>query len=134
MEYSNNCSKTFGSLWQYYKDEANDSLTDSESLKCKIKTTGNTLADSNTKDVEVNVPLKYLSNFWETLQMPFSSCEISLILTWSSTCVITNSAGAGKVSVTDTNDSAVTLTSQGNAKFLQHLISGFKRMVNWNKY
>ena len=32
MEYSNNCSKTFGSLWQYYKDEANDSLTDSESL------------------------------------------------------------------------------------------------------
>ena len=134
MEYSDNYSKTFWSLWQYYKDEANDSITDSESFKSKIKTTGNTPADSNTKDVEVVVPLKYLSNFWQTLEMPLISCEINLILTWSSTCVITNSAGAWKASVTDTNVPAVTLTSQGNAKFLQHLKSGFKRVINWNKY
>ena len=66
--------------------------------------------------------------------MPLISCEINLILTWSSTCVITNSAGAWKASVTDTNVPAVTLTSQGNAKFLQHLKSGFKRVINWNKY
>ena len=103
MEYSDNYSKTFWILWQYYKDEANDSITDSESFKSKIRTTGNTPADSNTKDVEVVVPLKYLSNFWETLEMPLISCEINLILTWSSTCVITNSAGAWKASVTDTN-------------------------------
>ena len=134
MEYSDNYSKTFWSLWQYYKDEANDILTDSESFKSKIKTTRNTPADSNTKDVEVVVPLKYLSNFWEALEMPLISCEINLILTWSSTCVITNSADAWKASVTDTNVPAVTLTSQGNAKFLQHLKSGFKRVINWNKY
>ena len=41
------------------------------------------------------VPLKYLSNFWRTLEMPLTNCEVNLILTWPSTCVITNSAGAG---------------------------------------
>ena len=51
IEYSDNYSKASGILWQYYKDEPNDNLTDSESLKLKIKITGNTLADGNTKDV-----------------------------------------------------------------------------------
>ena len=41
------------------------------------------------------VPLKYLSNFWRTLEIPLINCEVDLILTWSSTCVITNSNGAG---------------------------------------
>ena len=40
------------------------------------------------------VPLRYLSNFWRTLEMPLINCEVNLILTWSSTCVITNSTGA----------------------------------------
>ena len=51
-------------LWQYYKDEPNDNITDSESFKSKAKITGKTLDDENTKDVEIIVPLKYLSNFW----------------------------------------------------------------------
>ena len=67
IEYSDNYSKTSESLQQYYKDEPYDNLTDSESFKSKIKTTGNTPADGNTKDVEIIVPLKYLSNFWRTL-------------------------------------------------------------------
>ena len=46
-EYSDNYSKTSGNLWQYYKDEPNDDLTDSESFKSKIKITGNTPADDN---------------------------------------------------------------------------------------
>ena len=99
IEYSDNYSKTSASLWQYYKDEPNDNLTDSGSFKFKIKITGNTPADCNTKDVEIIVPLKYLSNFWRTLEMPLINCEVNcevnLILTWSSTCVITNSTGAG---------------------------------------
>ena len=99
IEHSDNYSKTSASLWQYYKDEPNDNLTDSESFKFKIKITGNTPADCNTKDVEIIVPLKYLSNFWRTLEMPLINCEVNcevnLILTWSSTCVITNSTGAG---------------------------------------
>ena len=40
------------------------------------------------QDVEIMVPLKYLSNFWRTSEMPLINCEVNLILTWSSTCVI----------------------------------------------
>ena len=83
IKYSNNYSKTSGSLWQYYKDEPNDNLADSESIKSKINITGNTPADGNTKDVEIIVPLKYLSNFWRTLKMPLIDCEVNLELTWS---------------------------------------------------
>ena len=91
IEYSNNYAKTTGSLWQYYRDEPNDNLADSESFKSKIKITGKTSDDGNEKDVEIVVLLKYLSSFWRTLEMPLINCEVSLILTWSPTCVITNS-------------------------------------------
>ena len=89
IDYSDNYSKTFGSLWQYYKDEPNDKLADSELFKSNLKITGKTLADRNTKNVEIIVPLKYLSNFWRTLEMPLINCEINLILTWSRKIVIT---------------------------------------------
>ena len=79
-----------------------DILEDSESVKCKIKITGKTPNDNNEKDVEIMVPLKYLSNFWRTLEMPLINCEVNLILTWSSTCVITNSTGAGTFEITYT--------------------------------
>ena len=83
IEQSDNYSKTFGSLWQYYKDDPNDSLADSESFKSKVKITGSTPAGGNTKDVEIIVLLKYLSNFWRALEMPLINCEINLILTLS---------------------------------------------------
>ena len=102
IEYSDNYSKTSGSLWQYYKDDPNDNITQSESFKSKIKITGKTPAAGNTKDVEIIVPLKYLSNFWRTLEMPLINCEINLILTWSSTWVITNSTGVGKFEIAET--------------------------------
>ena len=70
IEYSDNYSKTTVNLWQYYRDEPNDNLTDSESFKSKIKITGKTPDDGNTKDVEMIVPLKYLSDFWRTLEIP----------------------------------------------------------------
>ena len=69
IEYSDNYSKTSRSIWQYYKDEANDNLADSESFKSKGKIRGSTPADGNTKDVKIIVPLKYLSNLWRTLEM-----------------------------------------------------------------
>ena len=82
------------------------------------------------------VPLKYLSNFWRTLEVPLINCEVNLILTWSSTCVITNSTGAGTFAITDTRHyvPVVTLSTKENAKLLQQLKSGFKRVINWNKY
>ena len=81
IEYSDNQSKTSRNLWQYYKDEPIDNVADSESIKSKVKTTGNTPNDGNTKDVEIIVPLKCLSNFWRTLKMPLINCEVNLILT-----------------------------------------------------
>ena len=136
IEYSDNYSKTSGSLWQFYKDEPNDNLENSESFKSKGKITGNTPAGRNTKDVKIIVPLKYLSNFWRTLKMPLINCEVSLFLTWSSTCVITNSTGKGKFAITDTKLylPVVTLSTQDNAKLLQQLKSGFRRTINCNKY
>ena len=82
------------------------------------------------------VPLKCLSNFWRTIEMPLVNCEVNLILTWSSTCVITNSTGAGKFEITETKlyVPVVTLSTQDNSKLLQQLKSGLKRTVNWNKY
>ena len=69
IEYSDNYSKTSVSLWQCYKDDPNDNLADSESFKSEVKITGNTPAADNTKDVEIIVSLKYLRNFWRTLEM-----------------------------------------------------------------
>ena len=64
------------------------------------------------------------------------NCEVNLILTWSSTCVITNSDGAGTFAINDTKlyVPVVTLSTKENTKFLQQLKSGFKRVINWNKY
>ena len=94
-EYSDNYSKTSGRLWQYYMDDPNDNLTDTKSFKSNRKITGNTPNNGNTKDVEIIVPLKYLSNFCRTLEMPLINCEVNLISTWSKYCAITNSTGEG---------------------------------------
>ena len=147
IEYSNNYEKT-GSLWQYCKDipalNANDEFTQftggnaTDSFNFKAKITGRT-GDDGTKNVEIMVPLKYLSNFWRTLEMPLIICEVNLILTWSSTCVLiaTNIPNQNVTfAITDTKRyvPVVTLSTQENTKFLQQLKSDFKRVINWNKY
>ena len=136
IEYSDNYGKVSGFLWQYYRDEPMNNLANSKSFKSKIKITGRTPAGGNEKDVEIMVPLKYLSNFWRNLDMFLINCEVSLMLTWSSTCVISTSTGEAKFKVTDTKlyVSVVTLSKQDNAKLLKQLTSGFKRVLNWNKY
>ena len=82
------------------------------------------------------VPLKYLSNFCRTLEMPLITCEDNLVLTWSSTCVITNSTSAGIFAITDPDlyVPAFTLSTQDNQKLLQQLKSGFQRTIKWNKF
>ena len=136
IEYSDNYSKTSGILSQYYKDDPNDNLANSESFKSKVKIIGKTPNNRNTKDVEIIVPLKYLSNFWRTLEMPLINCEVNLILTWSKDCVITNSTGEGKFAITETKlyVPVVTLSTKDNEKLLQQLKSGFKKTIIWNKY
>ena len=129
IKHSHNYSKTFGSLSRYYYNKPNYNLTYSELFKSKVKITGNTPSNGNTTDVEIIVPL---INFCRTLEIPL----INLILTWPSTCVITNSTAEGKFTTTDTNFyvPVLTLSTQDNAKLLQQLKSGFKRTINWNKY
>ena len=136
IEYSDNYSKILGRLWKYYKDDLNDNITQSESFKYKIKITGKTPAGGNTKDVKISVPLKYLSNYWRTLEMPLINCEVNLILTWSKDCVISSVTGETKFKITNTKLYVpdITLSTQGNAKLLQQSKSGFKRIINWNKY
>ena len=85
------------------------------------------------------VPLKYLSNFWRTLEMSLHNCEIELILTWSANCVIIYTNGNNQVptfTITETNlyVPIVTLSTQDNAKLIPQLKSGFKRTISWNKY
>ena len=84
-------------------------------------------------------PLKYLSNFWRTLEMPLINCEVNIILTWSSTCVLIatntpNQNATFAISDTKLYVPVVTLSTQENTKFFQQLKSGFKRVINWNKY
>ena len=148
IEYSDSYAKTTGSLWQYSKDIparnnndeifafAANNVTDSFNFKAKI--TGQT-EDDGTKDVEIMIPLKYLSNFWRTLEMPLINCEVNLILTWSSTCVliatgVPNQAATFEITDTKLYVPVVTLSTQENTKFFQQLKSGFKRVINWNKY
>ena len=80
--------------------------------------------------------IKYLSNFWETLEMLLINCETNLILTCSENCAISSATGATKFKITDAKiyASAVTLLTQNKAKLLQQLKPGFKRIINWNKY
>ena len=128
IEYIDNYAKTTGSLWQYCKDiparNNNNGITEftggntTDSFSFKEKITGQT-GDDGTKDVEIMVPLKYLSNFWRTLEMLLINCEVNATF-----------------AITDTKlyVPVVTLSTQENTKFLQQLKSGFKRVINWNKY
>ena len=81
-------------------------------------------------------PLKYLSNFWRTLEMPLINCEVNPILTWSKDCVITNSTGEGKFAMKETKlyVPVVTLSTKDNEKLLQQLKFEFKKTFTWNKY
>ena len=94
--------------------------------------------DDGTKNIETMVPLKYLSNFWRTLEMTLVNCEINLILSWSSSCVIVSTNLDNQRAIFEITDTkfyvlVVTLSTQDNARLLQQLESGFKRIVNGNK-
>ena len=85
------------------------------------------------------VPLKYLSNFWRTLEIPLSNCEVEIILDWSANCVIIytnvdNQVPAFTITQTNLYIPVVTLSTPDNAMLLLQLKNGFKRTITWNKY
>ena len=164
-EYSKNYKKTTGSLWNYYRDEPNSgtdannithSFLNSESFDYKANFMENGVTHNNlTKnDVKIVVPLKYLSNFWRSLNIPLINCEIELILTWFKNCVLISKAtretdyGADAIvyeidnpedatfQITDTKlyVPVVTLSKENDTKLLEQLKTGFKRTITWNKY
>ena len=135
-------------MWQYCKDipavdNNNNAIVTfvennpTDSFNFRVKMTGQT-GDDGTKNVEIMVPLKYLSNFWRTLEMPLINCEINLILKWSANCVFvsTNVANQNATFLIDAklHVPVVTLSTQDNAKLLQQLKSDLKIVINWNKY
>ena len=141
IEYSDNYSKTSGSLWQYYKEipaiNNNGAIVDfnganaTDPFSFKTKITGQT-NDDGIINVKIMVPLKYLSHFWRTL-------EVELILNWSANCAIIYTNVNNHVptfTITETNlyVPVVTLSTQDNAKLLPQLKSGFERQISWNKY
>ena len=106
--------------------------TDSFNFTTKI--TGQTNNNARIDNVEIMVPLKQLSNFWRTLEIPLINCEIELILTWSANCVIictdvANQNPTFTIAETNLYVPVVTLSTQDNAKLLTQLKSGFKRTV-----
>ena len=99
LEYCKNYKKTTGSLWNYYRDEPNSSVSannithsilNSESFDYKANFMENGVTNNNlTKnDVKAAVPLKHLSNFWRHLNVLLINCEVELILTWFKNCVL----------------------------------------------
>ena len=108
-------------------------------FKCKTKTTGQTDNDGRIDDVEIMVPLKGLSNFWKTLEMPLINCEVELILDWSENCVVISTNVGNQVPTFTTTETnlyvpVVTLSTKDYAKLLPQLKPGFKRTISWNKY
>ena len=103
IECSKNHSKSTGSLWNYQRDEPNSglggadnninySIKDSKSFDNKASITGKLEGKNTKKEVEIVAPLKHLSNFWRTLDMPLINSEMNIILAWSGNFVITNRA------------------------------------------
>ena len=176
LEYSKNYSKTSDSLWNYYRDkltdEANDNnglnknVINSKSLKYKTSIAGSiynvaTTAEGydankeDTKKVEIAVLLKYLSNFWKTLDIPLINFEVSLALSWFENGVITSlgkrlvTAAQGdnpavyddfptgatfKLTDTKLYVSVVILSAETDNKRLEQLKTGFKKTIKLNKY
>ena len=161
LEYSKNYRKTIGRLWNHYRDEPSNPLSsNSESFKYKRSITGNTYNagageegyDANKvgkNETEVFIPLKNLSNFWKSLNIPLINCEVELILTWSKNCLLVdmtrkNAQGNNpaivpprglQFKITDTKlyVPAATLSKENYIKLLEQLKVGFKKTIKCNK-
>ena len=104
------------------------------SFKYKPSNIGNTKANGTKNEVKIAVPLKYLSNFWRSLEMPLINCKVELSLKWYERCLLT-AATTATFKITDAKlyVPIVTLSAEDNAKLSKLLSEGFKRPVYWNK-
>ena len=130
IEYSDNYQDSSETLYQYKRDEPpeDDAVADltadnSDSFKYKIKLLGNPVAVNNIAriNVKVVVPLKYLSNFFRSLEMPLINCKIKLNLTWKKECVLSTDNGNAVFIINDTKMyvPVVTLSKEDNKDFIE---------------
>ena len=140
IEYSDNYPDISGSLWQFKRNEIeedvdltvdNNHIPDNlSSFKYKSSLI------TNRNGVKIAVPLKYLSNFWRSLEMLLSNCKVELSLSWDPNFVMSSLVGNLTFTITDPKlyVPVVTLSIEENAKLSKLLSEGFKRSVYWNKY
>ena len=142
IEYSDNYTDTSGSLWDFKRDEIVDNANvtndnNASSFIYKASIIGDTENNGTKKRVQIAIPLKYLSNFWRSLEMPLINCKVELSLNWIENCVLTTAANANKATFKITDAKLYvpifTLSAEDNAKLSKLLTEGFQRPVYWNK-
>ena len=137
---SDNYSDTSESLWQFKRDEIIDNAdvtsdNNAPSFKYKANLIGNTGDDRIKNGVKIAVPLKYLSNFWRSLEMPLINCKIELSLKWYERCLLIAATTATfKIADVKLYVPIVTLLIEDNSKLSKLLNEGFKRPIYWNEY
>ena len=145
IEYSDNYEDSPATLYQYKRDEPpeNDAVADlttdnSSSLKHKISLLGNPVVANNIARINVKdvVPLKYLSNFFRSLEMPLINCKIKLNLTRKKEFVLSTDNGNAVFIINDTKlyIPVVTLSKEDNKDFIEQQNKGFQLSVYWNEY
>ena len=156
VEYSDNYQDSLATLYQYKRDEppeanavADLTADNSSSFKYKIKLLGNIdqldadAARVGRLNVKVVVPLKYLSNFFRSLEMPLINCKIKLNLTWKKECVLStldddadNPENNAVFIINDTKlyVPVVTFSKEDNKDFIEQQNKGFQQSIYWNEY
>ena len=151
IEYSDNYSDTSGSLWCFKRDEvannANVANNDNApSFKYKANLIGDTEADGTKQRIKVAILLKYLSNFWRSLEIPLINCKVEISLNWIENCVLTTAEVGANADTTGVNSATfkitdvklylpvVTLSVGDNLKLTKQSDKGFKRSAYWKEY
>ena len=145
IEYSDNYQDSSATLYQYKRDEppeadavADLTADNSSSFKYKVSLLGNPVFDGNItkRSVKVVVPLKYLSNFFRSLEMSLINCKIKLNLTWKKECVLSNQDVAAVFIINNTKMyvPVVTLSKEDNKDFIEQQNKGFQRSIYSNEY
>ena len=145
IEYSDNYQDSSATFYQYKRDEPpeantiNDLTTDtSSSFKYKVSLLGNPVVANNIAriNVKVVIPLKYLSNFFRSLEMPLINCKVKLNLTWKKECILSTDDGNTVFIISDTKlyVPVVTLSKEDNKDFIEQQNKGFQRSIYWNEY
>ena len=145
IEYSDNYQDSSATLYQYKRDEppeanaiADLTANDSSSFKYKVSLLGDpdVYGGIAKTSVKVVVPLKYLSNFFRSLEMPLINCKIKLKLTWKKKCVFSTDAGDAVFIINDTKMyvPVVTLSKEDNKDFIEQKNKDFQRSIYWNEY